>query len=501
MAEDRIGTPSGESQTYWAWTELFRTFQIALDPKKLILAAAGIVTMWIGWLAISGIFYSMRSVPTDANYQPSYYENRGMSPDEARKRATEDLNTALLRYQLLHDLAGPDGLFRTAPWFENRGPNPFQLATGRLGRPWSAGHSLDWLLTDQVPVLIEPLVKLLRPIVLLVSPRADGWNRAYLLFITFWTLLTWGIFGGAITRLAAVQLTGKDRPGLFEAVRFVTARYVSYILSPAVPLICVALIAILSVLYGLIHLIPVVGDIADSVAWPFLMLLGFGQAILLIGMVGYPLMYATISAEGSDTFDALSRSYNYVLQSPWNYIWYSIVAVVYGAVLVFFVGFVGSMVVYLTKWSVGLTPGTEYFASRRVENLFIYAPTSFGWRDLLIGVEPGTDPDARVASLASSFYWWNYLSAALVSFWVTLIFLLVIGFAYSYYFTAFTQIYFLMRRKVDDVDLDEVYLEEDEPDEPHLPPTPTQTGPPGGTTLPMVDAPRPATGDGAPPAP
>ena len=264
-----------------------------------------------------------------------------------------------------------------------------------------------------MPVLIEPLVKLLRPIVLLVSPRADGWNRAYLLFITFWTLLTWGIFGGAITRLAAVQLTGKDRPGLFEAVRFVTARYVSYILSPAVPLICVALIAILSVLYGLIHLIPVVGDIADSVAWPFLMLLGFGQAILLIGMVGYPLMYATISAEGSDTFDALSRSYNYVLQSPWNYIWYSIVAVVYGAVLVFFVGFVGSMVVYLTKWSVGLTPGTEYFASRRVENLFIYAPTSFGWRDLLIGVEPGMDPDARVASLASSFYWWNYLQRRL----------------------------------------------------------------------------------------
>ena len=235
-----------------------------------------------------------------------------------------------------------------------------------------------------------------------------------------------------------------------------------------------ALIVILSVLYGLIHLIPVVGDIADSVAWPFLMLLGFGQAILLIGMVGYPLMYATISAEGSDTFDALSRSYNYVLQSPWNYIWYSIVAIVYGAVLVFFVGFVGSMVVYLTKWSVGLTPGTEYFASRRVENLFIYAPTSFGWRDLLIGVEPGMDPDARVASLASSFYWWNYLSAAFVSFWVTLIFLLVIGFAYSYYFTAFTKIYFLMRRKVDDVDLDEVYLEEDEPDEPHLPPVPTQ---------------------------
>ena len=57
------------------------------------------------------------------------------------------------------------------------------------------------------------------------------------------------------------------------------------------------------------------------------------MAVFLVGLVGYPLMYTTISAEGdqSDTFDALSRSINYVYQSPWHYIWYWIVAVVYGA--------------------------------------------------------------------------------------------------------------------------------------------------------------------------
>jgi hypothetical protein len=499
MADERFGTPASESQTYWGWTELFRTFQIALDPKKLILAAAGIVAMWIGWCLLSLAFYEARSKPVDADFQQATYEARGMSSEDAKKRAAEDLTAAQARYQLIEDLAGKYGAFRIAPWHENRGPNPFQLATGRLGRPWTAGHSLDWLLTDQVPVLIEPLVKLLRPIVLLLSPKADGWNRIYLILITFWTLLVWGIFGGAITRLAAVQLAGKDRPGIFEAIRFVVARYISYVSAPMVPLACVALIVLLSVIYGFIHLIPVVGDIADSVAWPFLILLGFGQAVLLIGMVGYPLMYATISAEGSDTFDALSRSYNYVLQSPWNYIWYSIVAVIYGAVLVFFVGFMGSMVIYLTKWSVSQTPGTEYFASRRVDNLFIFAPTSFGWRDLLIGVEPGADPEARVEALRSNFYSWNYFSAAFVSLWITLIFLLVIGFAYSYYFTAFTQIYYLMRRKVDDVELDEVYLEEDEPEEPHLPPAPPATAPPGGTTLPIVEAPKSLPMSGEPP--
>jgi hypothetical protein len=517
MAEERIGPAASESHRYWAWTELFRTFQVALDPKKLILAAAGIVVMWIGWWLLSIIFFSARSEPRDADFQAVNYQTEGMTEDQAKQRAAEKFLAAQRGYRLLYSLAGPGdpnateewrrrtGLFRTAPWHEDRGPNPFLLATGQLGRPWSVGHFFDWLFTDQVPVLIEPLVKLLRPILLLLRPEADGWNRIYLLLVTLWTLLTWALFGGAITRLAAVQLAGKDRPSLMEAVRFVAARYVSYLSAPLVPLACIALIVILGVIFGLIHLIPVVGDVADSVAWPFLILLGFGQAVLLIGMVGYPLMYATISAEGSDTFDAISRSYNYVLQSPWSYIWYSFVAVAYGCVLVFFVGFVGSMVVYLAKWSVAQNAATEYFVSRRVDNLFVFAPTSFGWRDLLVSVpalESGAGPAEMTAYMKNNFYAWNYFSAFFVSMWIILIFLLVIGFAYSYYFTAFTQIYFLMRRQVDDTDMEEVYLEEDEPSEPLLPPKPATppASPPGGASLPVVEAPSspPPDAGGAP---
>src|SRR5262249_2122683 len=257
--------------------------------------------------------------------------------------------------------------------------------------------------------------------------------------VVFWTLLTWGFFGGAITRLAAVQLAGKDRPGLVETFRFVASRYLSYLAAPLVPLAFIALIALLAVIYSLIHLIPIVGDLAASIAWPILMLLGFGQAILLVGLVGYPLMYSTVSAEGSDTFDALSRSYNYVYQSPWAYIWYSVVAVLYGAALVFFVVFMGSLVVYLTKWSLSLNALTDTFPSRRVDNLFAFAPTSFGWRDLLVDVpelKSYANPEEYTAYLASTFYWWNYVSAAMVSLWVTLVLLLVIGFGYSYFFSA-----------------------------------------------------------------
>src|SRR5262245_44374475 len=129
MAEDRVGTPGSESQTYWAWTELFRTFQVALDPKKLILAGAGIVIMWLGWAVLSYVFFQARAKPVDADFQPATYESRGLSTDDAKKKAAEEFAAALARYQMIFDLAGPGGAFRIEPWHEHRGPNPFQLAT------------------------------------------------------------------------------------------------------------------------------------------------------------------------------------------------------------------------------------------------------------------------------------------------------------------------------------------------------------------------------------
>jgi hypothetical protein len=65
----------------------------------------------------------------------------------------------------------------------------------------------------------------------------------------------------------------------------------------------------------------------------------------------------------------------------------------------------------------------------------------------------------------------------------------VIGFAYSYFFSQGTMIYLLLRRKVDETEMDEVYLEEEEPDEALLPPSAPASAPPSGQPLQMVEAP------------
>src|SRR5262249_6575016 len=137
-------------------------------------------------------------------------------------------------------------------------------------------------------------------------------------------------------------------------------------------------------IFGLFHMIPFLGDIfVSGLLWPLMLAFGLGIAIALVGLVGWPLMPATISAEGTDSWEAVSRSYSYVYQRPWQYIWYGLVAVTYGGLVFFFLGFLGSFTVYLSKWGVAQTPFIQA-AGREPSFLFAYAPTSFGWRTLLL---------------------------------------------------------------------------------------------------------------------
>ncbi len=210
------------------------------------------------------------------------------------------------------------------------------------------------------------------------------------------------------------------------------------------------------------------------------------------------MMYATISTEGSDSFDALSRSYSYVYQSPWYYLWTSAVALGYGAVLVFFVALMGSFLVYLGKWGVGQTPGVEW-ANRDPSYLFVYAPTSYHWRALLL--DGGQAPDGQplvvngainhvaLDAYKSSFHGWNTVGAVMVSVWLWAAFLLMIGFGYSYFWCASTIIYLLMRRRVDDADMDEVYLEADEAEDVYSPPAPAHEPASASASLTLVEAP------------
>ena len=345
-------------------------------------------------------------------------------------------------------------------------------------------------MVKQILFLIEPMVKLFLPARYFFDPKAGGYIQFYSLLVMLWTLVVWGLFGGAITRIAAVQVAPQEKVGLMESLRFAGRKYLSYVSAPVFPLVFVALLLLFMVIFGVFHLIPGFGDILiDGLLWPVVLLLGLAMAVVLVGLVGWPLMAATISTEGTDSWEAVSRSYSYVYQAPWNYVWYGLVAMAYGAVVVFFVGLMGSLTVYLSEWGVSQTPLVKTF-NRNPSYLFVYAPQSFGWRTLLLeGQDATVDGDPLVTNgeinqgpydklIHDDMTWYNQIGASLVWIWVVLLFMLILGFGYSYFWSASTIIYLLMRRKVDDAELDEVYLEEEETAKPGVSPVPTPPIPP-----------------------
>lgn len=563
MAEEKVELRSLDWRHLFPWTEIFRGFQIALDPKKLILAAAGMLLMALGWWVLAALFYSTRTEPTSDN-NPDAYPNQqafeaardhrrkwlllhqaaGNSPRDLSKPDALDLANNPEDYK---DISGalregvrmgktrngtlwavpsreePYGLMRKWPWEEDRGANPYLQVSNALSSgdatPGEKGSFFSRFITDQIPVLLEPLRKFFLPVVFLFKGEKAGfWNHLYFILDLLWMIAVWGVFGGAITRMAAVQAARREKVGLRDALRFAVSRFLSFFTAPLIPLIILLAILIFLIIFGFFHLIPYLGDFVDGLGWVLVLVAGIVMAVILVGLVGWPLMYATVSTEGTDSFDALSRSYSYVFQGPWNYLWYSLVAVVYGAILVFFVTFMGSLMIYLGKWGVSQTPFLGKDSASLINPdpsyLFVYAPTSFQWRELLMQgavtsdgtpvVQPevmnGTAYEKRYEKFRDDLPLHRRIAAFLVSIWVYLLFMLVVGFSYSYFWTAGTIIYLLMRRKVDDTDMDEVYLEEEDLEDvtfttPTASVAPTATPPapgPGTTPLNVVEPPPPS---------
>src|SRR5262249_33286645 len=64
MAEERVELKDINYRQVLPWTELFRGFQVALDPKKLLLAAGGILAMSLGWYVLAWVFFNSHTEPT-----------------------------------------------------------------------------------------------------------------------------------------------------------------------------------------------------------------------------------------------------------------------------------------------------------------------------------------------------------------------------------------------------------------------------------------------------
>ena len=155
------------------------------------------------------------------------------------------------------------------------------------------------------------------------------------------------------------------------------------------------------------------------------------MAVLFLGtLFGWPLMWAVISVEGTDSFDALSRTYAYVFQRPLRYLFYIVVAAVIGWLGWILVRNFAAGVVWLGYWAAGWGCGER---------------------------PDQVHPPAGGDELSSV----GRFGAGMIRFWAGCVKLLAVGYVFSYFWTASTAVYFLLRHNVDATEMDEVFLDAD----------------------------------------
>lgn len=379
---------------------LFRTFRIALDVRKLLLAVAGLILVAQGNRLIDH-FGMVENPPPAARF----------SLELPGERLPIDAELFFLSNDLENEHGSGGGLDAVAQQREGPDPNvptDFMLYSYREWIP--ASSSLFSPLFDEVvgssAVLINPTTRF--------APRIDALCRV------LWFLVVWGLVGGAISRMAIHEFVLDERISALAAVGFATRRVLYFFTAPLLPFGGCVAIVLTCALISLVGRIPGVGPWFVALFWFVGLILSVGIAIMLIGLVaGWPLMIAAISTEDSDGFDGFSRAHSYVFDRPWHYLGYILLVMIYGGIAIYFIDWAAGLVTLLTDLSIGLGAGRDT-------------------------IEQLSNPDNMPAKIHG--------------FWLAFLQYLTFGFRVSFFWSALLIIYLLLRKGVDNTPLKEAFL-------------------------------------------
>jgi len=385
------------------FTRIFQSFRMAIHPSKMIIAF-----LMVAVISACGVLMDLtRSVVTTPDGKVTelsvYMENP----------------SAVAEFiELNKDSGERTGLFSTM-W--RHAARQFENAVGSIldGRFLAASDSIAGYF------------------------KAAGWafrhHFLYSIIFAAIKLIVVCVAGGAICRISALQFAHGEKPGISEALRYSTRKFVSFLAAPLAPIAISVCLGLCIFLLGLLGNIPYAGEIIVAILFALALITGIVITIVLILTgAGFNLMFPALAYDGLDCFDAISRSFNYVYSRPWRMALYTTLAAVYGAICYMFVRFFAFLLLLVTRFLLSL-------------GLFGKGEQKFE----AIWPQPYFQNLSRAAFDATSSGT-EWFAALVIHIFVLIILGLIVAFIMSFYFSANTIIYALLRNKVDNTPIDEI---------------------------------------------
>lgn len=457
--------------------KLADAYRLAISTPLLVLAVLGCIVLPVGWRLLDWIVLPDQTVQAEWRGDSELFRswpgqrtllsrprladgvsdarrhdaNRGEANSEAnaaaaRSAAAEVLDETLAATsadgsaQLIptpdspsaRNLATPRNLAETGSTAEKKPPNAEPAVVElRESQPfsWLPFRSVRGFPEDPVATVPYRLVKPAWRI----FDRGLSW-RVWIYFTlgALWTVAVWALFGGAICRMAVVRLGRDERVGFRESLHFARAKWHEFWIGPLLPLLGLLLMAIPMWAMGL-AMRTQWGLILGGLAFPLMIVSGLLMAILALGLLaGWPLMWGVVAGEGSDSFDAISSSYAFVMQRP------------------------------LTWASYVLAAAASAFAGWLITTIFCEAVLSASFWGVAVGMG-----DLRAAEVARYLEgqpagpWAERAGIWLVAAWFDAVRLVASSVAYAHFWSLATVVYLLLRKDLDDKEWAEVYLEDE----------------------------------------
>jgi len=435
MADTTQNVETRTLPEYLGLPHLFRTLGLAVEPRTLLFALIGLwVTLFFGGCLLDPIWHGLGAAR--------------IAPD-----AVDRFIVAMDTDQPYEEPTGTAGLFHVFREHE-------RLAFLGLMGSWLGDQSVSSDAPTRPPTWTNPALHQQHGVAATVY---GVWWLArchflYFVVLAVGTLVIWSFCGGAICRVAAVQFARDRTITTPQAFTYAKENLVSgFLPAPCMPLAFIAIVALAMILFGVLLRIPWFGDLVGGVSFVLPVLGGFIIAALALGfLIGASFFWPAVAAEGSDWFDAFSRGLSYPLSRPWKAALYAAVTIVFGAVC----------------W---LLVNLFTYAALRVSRELV------AWGTSPFGLWTRTMDDAPISKLellwpmggpTAMYDWpdWSQLgllervAAALIGLCVLAVISLMWSFLASFFHCGATVIYFLLRRDVNGTSLQEVYVEDGDPE-------------------------------------
>jgi len=411
MSEEGTEVQSVDWRRCFRFLEILRSFRMAVHPANLLLCFLGLAASF--WLVV-----------------------------------------------LVDQLPAPVGQTETRVYGASFFEHAYRIATTTLWGDWSLPYVGDSTWDDFLAFLMAPASAVRDLIALAIA----YWERTpwFALVNTVILLGIWAMIGGAVTRMAAVRVAREESVPAKQALAFACRKWPSTVTSPLIPFgVLVFLALLVGVFTGLPLMIPYLGEWAVGILLFLPLLMGVVLALIFVGgAFSVGLQWPTIAAEGSDSFDAISRSISYISSRPWKYLFSTVFSILYGCATFILVKFVAFLTLFITHEAVSKFSWGEGEVTDKISRLWQVPTITAPWP------QPGFEQ-----------FWSESTALYLFVFWVWVVLGVMMAFLISFFFCSQTVIYFLMRRSVDATDMEEVYMEEAEEEELPLEGGPAEAGP------------------------